>query len=114
MSASSVLPATAQQGASQPLDLAGGRRRRSRRGGADEVPVAAPVAGRRSRVGGDEPLMGDVPVAGGEEVPLGGRRKMTRKQRAGVKKVAKALKAANKKAHRLALTLKKKLGRGRL
>jgi len=38
---------------------------------------------------------------------------MTRKQRASVKKVAKALKSANKKAHRLAMTLKKKLGRGR-
>jgi hypothetical protein len=43
---------------------------------------------------------------------MGGLR-MTRKQRASVKKVAKALKSANKKAHRLAMTLKKKLGRGR-
>jgi hypothetical protein len=41
---------------------------------------------------------------------MGGRR-MTRKQRASVKKVARALKAANKKAFRLAMTLKKKLRR---
>jgi hypothetical protein len=41
----------------------------------------------------------------------GGLRRMTRKQRASVKKVAKALKAANKKAFRLAMTLKKKLRR---
>ena len=82
MSANEVLAASASDASSGPAAV-GGRRRR---GGAKTAVVA-----------------GDVPVMGG--------RHMTRKQRASVKKVARALKAANKKAFRLAMTLKKKLRR---
>jgi len=78
------------------LPLDGGRRRRSVRRGGNETAVLG-----RGMQGGEE-----------FDAPAGGRR-MTRKQRASVKKVARALKSANKKAHRLAMTLKKKLGRGR-
>ena len=87
-----VAPHSSMSSGALPLD--GGRRRRSVRRGGDAQTV--------------------VPAVGGEEfgAPAGGRR-MTRKQRASVKKVARALKSANKKAHRLAMTLKKKLGRGR-
>ena len=45
------------------------------------------------------------------EKTLNGGRRMTRKQRSAIKKVARALKAANKKAFSLAMTLKKKLRR---
>ena len=83
MSGAAVSPYS--QTASAPLPLNGGRRRRA----------------SRARRGGDEPA---APV-------IDGGRRMTRKQRASVKKVARALKAANKKAHRLAMTLKKKLRR---
>jgi len=94
MPASEVLAASASDASSGPAAV-GGRRRR---GGAD------PVMGGRSRGGADAAVVaGDVPVMGG--------RHMTRKQRASVKKVARALKAANKKAFRLAMTLKKKLRR---
>lgn len=91
---SSVAPHSSVSSGPFPLD--GGRRRRS------------------VRRGGDGPESAPAVVVGGDEVvpPMGGLR-MTRKQRASVKKVAKALKSANKKAHRLAMTLKKKLGRGR-
>jgi hypothetical protein len=94
MPASEVLAASASDASSGPAAV-GGRRRR---GGAE----VAVVAGRR---GGAEVAVvaGDVPAMGG--------RHMTRKQRASVKKVARALKAANKKAFRLAMTLKKKLRR---
>ena len=69
---------------------------------------ASDVSSGPAAVGGRRRGGADV-VAG--ELPAGGRRHMTRKQRAGVKKVARALKAANKKAFRLAMTLKKKLRR---
>jgi len=85
------------EGSSQPAPV-GGRRRRARRGGNTD-----PVVVGRGMQGGEDNL-----VPEGSE--MGGRR-MTRKQRASVKKVARALKAANKKAFRLAMTLKKKLRR---
>ena len=104
---SSVQPA-GERSESGPLPLGGGRRRRARRvrRGGDEVPVGGNMQG------GDLCADGQVSTPENPCDTAGGRR-MTRKQRASVKKVARALKSANKKAQRLAMTLKKKLGRGR-
>ena len=113
MPASEVLAASASDASSGPAPIGGRRSRRSRRrGGAEAEAVVAgdlaPMGGLRSsgRRGGADP----VPIVAGALPAMGGRH-MTRKQRVGVKKVARALKAANKKAFRLAMTLKKKLRR---
>jgi hypothetical protein len=93
------------EGSSQPAPVGGRSRRRG--GNAKEVLGRGLEGGKM--MGGAPCEPGQTPEADGCEA-VGGRH-MTRKQRASVKKVARALKAANKKAFRLAMTLKKKLRR---